>query len=315
MSYLVPLCRSLVVVALSSLAAALVLLKPCQTETSRGKKTWNREVTSSIGMKLVHIPPGTFTMGSPADEKDRGKDEQQHEVEITKDFWLGVHEVTQKQFKAVMGYNPSFFSTDGAGKAGEVQQYYRSAGGKAKVAGKSTEDYPVENVSWDEAVAFCRKLTAGEKASGRVYRLPTEAEWEYACRGGAPSYQAFHLGSALSSTRANFDGAHSSGGTDRSPYLERTCKVGSYEKNGFGLHDMHGNVWEWCSDWYGKDYYGTSPRRDPLGPSRGCLRVIRGGGWIDFDGVCRSASRYRYAPDYRRHNLGFRVALIPSDAR
>jgi formylglycine-generating enzyme required for sulfatase activity len=91
--------------------------------------------------------------------------------------------------------------------------------------------------------------------------------------------------------------------------------VGSYEKNELGLHDMHGNVWEWCSDWYGKHSYRKSPRRDPQGPSRGCLRVIRGGGWIDFDGVCRSASRYRYAPDYRRHNLGFRVALIPSDAR
>jgi formylglycine-generating enzyme required for sulfatase activity len=162
-------------------------------------KGWGKEVTNSIGMMLVRIPRGTFTMGSPVDEKDREPhdkgSEQQHEVEITKDFWLGVHEVTQKEFKAVMGYNPSFHSTDGEGKPG-VKYGWKPAGGKKMVA-RNTDDFPVENVSWDEAVDFCKKLSAREPKLGRLYRLPTEAEWEYACRGEAPSYQVFHFGDSL----------------------------------------------------------------------------------------------------------------------
>jgi formylglycine-generating enzyme required for sulfatase activity len=286
--------------------------KPGREEVAKG---WGKTVENSIGMTLVRIPKGTFTMGSPADEEKRRTDEAQHQVEITKDFWLGVHEVTQKEFKDVMGYNPSYFSIDGEGKTG--LRYFDSskpAGGKDKVAGKSTDDFPVENVSHEEAVEFCEKLTArvAEKRSGRKYCLPTEAEWEYSCRGGgSSSYQVFHFGNSLSSTQANFDGNYPYGSAGKGVYLERTCKVGSHGKNRFGVHDMHGNVWEWCSDWYDKDYYGKSPRRDPPGPSEGSLRVLRGGSWSRDGLSCRSADRSGREPADRDLDLGFRVALVP----
>lgn len=252
--------------------------------------------TNSIGMKLVRILAGTFKMGSPKDEEKRGSDEDRHEVEITKEFWLGVYEVTQGEYQRVMGKNPSYFSADG--------------GGKGRVKGLDTSRFPVECVTWQDAQAFCDKLSAlaEERKMGRKYRLPSEAEWEYACRGGASSYQIFHFGNSLSSTQANFDGNYPYGGADKGAYLERTCKVGSYKPNAFGLYDMYGNVWEWCSDWYGVDYYGKSPRRDPLGPSEGSSRVLRGGSWYNFGRFCRSAYRNRNTPGYRILNCGFRVA-------
>jgi formylglycine-generating enzyme required for sulfatase activity/serine/threonine protein kinase len=269
-------------------------------------KGWPREIVNSIGMKLVRIPPGTFLMGSPEGEKDRDPfaegAEEQHEVEIRQEFWLGVHEVTQKQFKAVMGYNPSCFSLDGQGKEG-VTYTWKPAGGKDK-APADTGNFPVENVSWDEAKEFCAKLSqrAEEKRPGRKYRLPSEAEWEYSCRGGAPSYQVFHFGDSLSSRQANFDGNRPYGGADKDTYLDRTCKVGSYEKNRFGLYDMHGNVREWCADWYASDRPGW--RRGRV--------AVRGGGWRSFGSFCRSAYRFWGTPVFRSRELGFRVALVPS---
>jgi formylglycine-generating enzyme required for sulfatase activity len=158
----------------------------------------------------------------------------------------------------------------------------------------------VENVSWNEAVEFCKKLSAlpGEEKRGRRYRLPSEAEWEYACRGESPSYQVFHFGNSLSSEQANFRGKEPYGGAAQGPWLERTCKVGSHQPNSFGLYDMHGNVWEWCADCYAK---GDE------------ARVRRGGCWIVFGDECRSATRRRRVPDDHRFNLGFRVVLVPSD--
>jgi formylglycine-generating enzyme required for sulfatase activity len=283
-----------------------------------------KPVVSSIGMRRVPIPAGKFLMGSPAGEKDRSDNEgPQHEVEITRGFHLGEKEVTQGQFKAVMGYNPSYFSKDGKGKKGlKYSDLSTPAGGKDKVSG-GTEDYPVENVSHDEAVEFCRKITEKDRKEGKIgrelkYRLPTEAEWEYSCRGGAPSYKVFHFGHSLSSRQANFDGNYPYGGAEKGPYLGRTCKVGSYEKNGYGLYDMHGNVWEWCADCYVEDYYyykigpATGPWRDPLGPYKGSDRVLRGGSWYDDGRNCRSAVRYWFAPEDRSRHYGFRVALVPS---
>jgi formylglycine-generating enzyme required for sulfatase activity len=248
-----------------------------------------KEITNSIGMKLMRIPRGSFLMGSPASEEGHNKDEAQHEVEIKNDFWLGAHEVTQAQYQKVMGKNPSYFSADG--------------GGKNSVREEDADEFPVDSVSYEDAVAFCKALSAraAEKKAGRVHRLPTEAEWEHACRGGASSYQVFHIGNALSSGEANFKFD-----------LGRTCKVGSYKPNAFGLHDMHGNVWEWCADWYDEDYYSKSPRRDPQGPTEGSLRVIRGGGWSSFGQGCRSALRSGVAPSGRNRSLGFRVALVPA---
>src|SRR5262245_29442913 len=202
-------------------------------------------VRNSIGITLALIPAGTFLMGSPQEEQRRSKDEDQHEVEITKPFYLAVFPVTQGQFRRVKGYNPSFFSSDGRGMEG-VEYAQAPAGGSDKVRELGgTDDFPVENVSWDEAVEFCRRLSAlePEMAAGRVYRLPTEAEWEYACRGGASGYHVFHYGSSLTSTQANFDGDYAYGAAP-GPYLGRTSKAGSYEPNAFGLFDMHGNVWE-----------------------------------------------------------------------
>jgi formylglycine-generating enzyme required for sulfatase activity len=276
-----------------------------------------KSFTNSIGMKLVLIPAGKFKMGSPKDEKDREGDEQQHEIQITKAFYLGAYEVTQKQFKQVMGYNPSYFSTDGKGKEG-VKYLVAPAGGKDKVKGLNTDDFPVENVSWEEATEFCKKLTAlaAEKKKGLKYRLPTEAEWEYSCRGGARSSKPFNVESkpsnSLSSKQANFNGNYPYGGADKGPYLDRTCKVGSYKPNGFGLHDMHGNVWEWCSDEYAQGYYAKSPRRDPPGPSDGLGRVARGGSWYYSGANCRSAHRGAAEPAARISYGGFRVAAVPS---
>jgi uncharacterized protein (TIGR02996 family) len=256
------------------------------------------EVVNSIGMRFALVPPGSFLMGSPEDEEGRYDDEgPQHDVEITRAFYLGVFPVTQAQWQTVMGNNPSFFSSSG--------------GGKRKVKGMNTDDFPVEQVSWEEAWDFLTKLALLEKEreQGRVYRLPTEAQWEYACRGGACSSTPFHHGNSLSSTQANFCGDRPYGGARKGPYLKRTCKVGSYRPNAFGLFDMHGNVHEWCQDWYDKDYYKVSPRRDPQGPSRGSYLVFRGGAWDCAAVYCRRASRTCLGPSDRSNSLGFRVAL------
>jgi uncharacterized protein (TIGR02996 family) len=251
-------------------------------------------LVNSVGMELALIPRGSFLLGSPRGEKDRSPEEgPRHEVEITRPFYLGVYPVTQRQYEQVMGTNPSHFRV---------------------VPGQDTSRFPVENVSWKKAVAFCKKLSdlPEEKRCGRVYRLPTEAEWEYSCRGGARSSSPFHYGASLSSTQANFDGRYPYRGGAEGPYLGRTTPVGSYKPNAWGLFDMHGNVWEWCSDWFDADYYKQSPRRDPPGPSEGSYRVIRGGYWAVSGRDCRSAVRCRGEPAIRGFNLGFRVALVLS---
>ena len=249
---------------------------------------WN----NSLGMPFALIPAGTFLMGSPESEEDRDDDEgPQHEVAITRPFSLGIHPITQEQYRKVMRKSPSYFT--------------RNKGGAA--------NHPVEQVSWEDAVEFCRKLTARpeEKAAGRAYRLPSEAEWEYACRGGANSSSPFFFGSSLSSAQANFDGNHPYGGAARGPYLERTTPAGSYRPNAFGLFDMHGNVWEWCADWYDVNYYKQSPRQNPQGPQNGSHRVLRGGSWYVNGLFCRSACRYRFEPGYRGYCFGFRVVCSP----
>jgi formylglycine-generating enzyme required for sulfatase activity len=228
-------------VFLSGLLLAPGLALPGLSEDGKGKKP-PREIENSIGMKLVLIPKGKFTMGSPRDEKGRNKDEEQHEVEITKAFYLGVYEVTQEQFEKVMGFNPSYFSARATGgKDTGYEDWSRPGGGKDKVKDLvNTGDFPVENVSWGEAVDFCKKLSAlpAEQRAGRRYRLPGEEEWEYACRGGASSHQVFHFGDSLSSGQANFRGAMPYGGAAQGSWLERTCRVGSYKPNAFGLYGM-----------------------------------------------------------------------------
>ena len=249
-------------------------------------------ILNAIGMELVLIPAGTFVMGSPDSEPGRDRDEgPRHEVRVTRPFYLGVYPVTQREYEAVTGTNPAHFN--------------RLQGGGP--------DHPVEQVSWEEARAFCARLSAlpAEQRLGRTYRLPTEAEWEYACRAAAPVPTIFHLGDSLSSRQANFDGNHPHGDASRGPCLGKTCKVGSYRANAFGLHDLHGNVWEWCADWYDEGYYRQSPAQDPQGPPGGAYRVVRGGSWHNVGAGCRSANRNRIRPGTRSSYLGFRVVAEP----
>jgi formylglycine-generating enzyme required for sulfatase activity len=261
-----------------------------------------REITNSIGMKLALIPAGTFLMGSPSGEEGRGSDEgPQHKVTITRPFYMGVYQVTQEEYERVVGSNPSHFSASG--------------GGKDKVKGKDTRRLPAENVSWDDAVEFCRRLSElpEDKRAGRLYRLPTEAEWEYSCRGGASDSKPFYFRqptSSLCSTQANFNGNGPYGGAPKGKYLERTTVVGNYEPNAFGLYDMHGNVWEWCADWYDENYYQFSPQDDPEGPKDGDRRVLRGGSWRYVGRDCRAADRSGVDPGGRGDGGGFRVVLV-----
>ncbi len=249
--------------------------------------------TNSIGMKLAYIPPGKFQMGSPQGEKERESvakgSELQHEVELTKGFYLGVYAVTQEEYETVMGKNPSWFCAD--------------SDGKDKVAGINTSRFPVESVNWEEAMEFCRKLSAKE---GKAYRLPSEAEWEYACRAGTTT--PFHYGETITTDQVNYDGNYPYGNGAKEVHRERTMKGGSLAPNAWGLFDMHGNVWQWCEDWYDKDYYNNSPRANPLNTKEGSARVLRGGCWNSFARDCRSAIRDRSEPSYRGSFVGFRVA-------
>jgi formylglycine-generating enzyme required for sulfatase activity len=248
-------------------------------------------------MKLALIPAGKFLMGSPANEAERNENEVQHEVTISRPFYLGVYEVTQAEFRKLMA---------GKVKRGAIFDEKRGGG----------PDYPIENILWNEAVAFCTALSnfPEEQKAGRRYRLPTEAEWEYACRAGTTT--PFNLGNSLSAKQANFNGNYPYGGGEKGPYLRQTSKVGSYPPNAWGLHDMHGNVAEWCSDYYDNDYYRNSPATDPRGPEKGVVptdyddfyRVIRGGCWLDEARACRSAYRFRAMPHDPYRLIGFRVA-------
>jgi formylglycine-generating enzyme required for sulfatase activity/outer membrane protein assembly factor BamB len=253
-----------------------------------------KHVTNSIGTKLVRIPAGEFLMGS-ADSDPGGREDErpQHRVRITRPFYLGAYEVTQAEYVTIMESNPSSFR--------------REALLKNAPDDLDCSRLPVDGVTWRQAVEFCLKLSnrPEEKAAGRVYRLPTEAEWEYACRAGTTT--AFHFGDSLSSTQANFNGAHPHGNAAKGPFLNRTAVVGSYEPNAFGLYDMHGNLNEWCLDRFDREYYRRSPTDDPRGPDAGTPRVIRGGDWYSDGRDCRSAFRYADIPDGKFYALGMRV--------
>ena len=230
---------------------------------------------NSIGMKFVYIKPATFMMGSPSNEPGRDNDEKQHRVTLTKGYYMQTTEVTQGQWKAVMGSNPSKFKGD---------------------------DNPVEYVSWNDAQEFIRQLN--QKEGGSKYRLPTEAEWEYACRAG--SDKAFANG-GISETGCGHDSNLNAMGWYCGNAGGKTHPVAQKKPNSWGLYDMHGNVYEWCQDWYGS--YPSGSVTDPTGPSSGRDRVLRGGSWNNIARNCRSADRLRGSPGIRYIPLGFRLAV------
>ena len=250
------------------------------------------EVTSSLEANFVRIPSGDFFMGSQRSETSRDSDEVQRKITIDA-FYIGKAEVTQKEWTLVMGSNPSHFKG---------------------------ENLPVENISWFDAVEYCNKRSLKEgltpaytidKTKGSVtwnkeadgYRLPTEAEWEYACRAGTTT--AFYTGGALHTDQANFDGMKAYNGV-KSGYKERSTDVKTYDPNPWGLFDMHGNVWEWCWDWYND--YNVGPQYNPDGAKTGVNRVMRGGGWNFYAQYLRSANRGSNLPSYRNYDLGLRLA-------
>lgn len=249
------------------------------------------------GIRLCWCPPGKFLMGSPRSEHERRPGEEQIEVTLSRGFWIGKFEVTQGQWRQIAGEFPGPFT------AGEGN------------------DFPVYTINFAEAESFCQKLTASGHASGELakeweFRLPTEAQWEYACRAGTTTATAF--GDKLSSRQANFQGKPYNGAAE-GPSLKRTAPVGSYPPNSWGLHDMHGNVFEWCRDWYhGHLPGGIDPdlhaAKDTATKSEdgGISRVRRGGCWADEGWPCRSAFRLRFEPERRHDHIGFRVVAVRS---
>ena len=243
--------------AISTLLAGLPLAHPPAERSDNPLP-----LTNSLGMRFARISAGSFRMGAT---NGGDFDEQPaHTVRISNDFFLGVYEVTQAEWQSVMGENPSWFSPTGAARA--------------DVGTRDTKRYPVDHVTWHEAVEFCRRLSdlPAEKQARRAYRLPTEAEWEFACRAGNTTN--FCTGNKLSPRQACF------GTTEPMP-------VGSFPPNAWGLCDMHGNVWEWCADWYDPGYFTRSPATDPTGPPEGTGKVIRGGAGNSPATHCRSSNR------------------------
>jgi formylglycine-generating enzyme required for sulfatase activity len=307
-----------------------LLAKPTMSaaEAAQIQKQWAEylgrpvKATNSLGMPLLLIPPGEFDMGSTSEEQawalaegKKNKEGQwhdervrtespRHRVKISKPFYLGMYVVTQGEYEKVMGVNPSAFNAKPMDSSAfhpplsAEERDLRGSAGK-KVAGKDTSRYPVETVIWEEAIQFCRRLSAmsAERAAKRVYRLPNEAEWEYACRAGT--------------TTRWYCGDDESGLVDVAWFQKNaggvTHPVGQKHANAWGLYDMHGNLWQWCADRFSPDYYAQSPLTDPTGPPTGNGRVLRGGTRGDRPALCRSAFRSYAGPADRGFDVGFRV--------
>ena len=249
-------------------------------ETRNGNLSFT--LPGGIPLELIHIPNGTFMMGSPSSEPGHYDNEIQHRVTLTKDFWLGKFLLTQEQYQAITKQDPSEFK--GATR-------------------------PVECVNWNDAKGYCDLLNnkfRGKLPAGYTFTLPTEAQWEYACRAGTTT--PFNFGSMLNGDKANCNGNYPYG-MGKGKYVEATTEVGKYAANAWGLYDMHGNVSEWCKDWY--EDYPRYAMFDPEGGASGQFRVLRGGTWCDYAGDCRSASRRAFVQMSRSHFAGFRVALVP----
>jgi formylglycine-generating enzyme required for sulfatase activity len=240
------------------------------------------DLNSTVAMDMLWVPSGTFTMGSPTTEAGRGTNEDEHNVTLTKGFYLGKYEVTQAQYEAVMTGNSNQLSA-------------------APSEWPNNPNRPVEKVSWDDAQIFLTRLNAAEQAAGRLpagwsYVLPTESQWEYACRAGTTT--AYSWGNSIATSNANYSNSG----------ISQTRDVGQYAANPWGFFDMHGNVWEWTADWH-QAAYPAGTVTDPTGPASGSRRVERGGSWHPTGTHLRSAERHNATPGTRNTNLGFRVGF------
>ncbi len=245
------------------------------------KNTQSRlqQIKSLSSMRMVHIEKGCFSMGSPVAETERADEEKAHTVCITRPFLMSAFEVTQAQWESIMGGNPAHFKDCGA-------------------------QCPIENISWQDIQIFIRKLN---KKSGLKFRLPTEAEWEYAARAGSTTPFAF--GHQLTTAQANYDGDHPYSGKAIGRDRKQPTAVGSLKANAWGLYDMHGNVMEVVADWHHLDYYSVSPKNNPKGPRTGSFRVRRGGSWRYGARFCRSSFRGRVRPEAKTSLMGFRLVM------
>jgi len=302
-------------IALAYIAVICYVIQPgCATNRASQLTKDSHPVirSSSTGMQLVAVEAGTFAMGSPPDEPERENNETQHQVTLTRPFYVGVYEVTQGEFTHVMGFNPSTV--------------------------RGSDRLPVETVTWFDAVSFCNRLSKldGLEAAYMVsniemegphitnavvrwisssagYRLPTEAEWEFACRAGTRT--PFSFGDTVTSDQANFDGLTPYNGGARGQFRKRTLEVDAFPANAFGLYQMSGNVFEWVWDYYAQ--YPTDPQRDPIGPEDGTLRVRRGGAYGSPGGHMRSAVRHGVPPRIPFFHMGFRAArsIVPTNPK
>jgi formylglycine-generating enzyme required for sulfatase activity len=301
------------------LAIVLALIGGLHTAWAEPPSAKPEIVENALGMKLVKIPAGEFVMGSPASEEGHTEIETQRKVRITKPFFLGQHEVTVGQFRkfaVATNYKTSLerdmkpgFGFEPSLDAIEILPKFTWQN-----TGFGTDEHPVVNLSWDDATAFCQWLSEKEKAT---YTLPTEAQWEYACRAGTTT--RFYCGETEDSLKgfanicdASFlskykNATWSIEWDDGHPF---SAPVGSLKPNSWGLHDMHGNAWEWCSDWYAADYYKSSPVDDPPGPKTGEIHIVRGGAFTNRNRFVRSADRNALKPGYRYNFTGFRVLRV-----
>ena len=288
------------------LAAFWFTRSESQESSSFQVETASPAITLDL-QNFVSIRGGTFTMGSPADEAEKQSDEKpQHQVRLS-DFYMGKYEVTVAEFRKFI--EESGYRTE-AEKANESRTWRHGVSGSVRPA--SEDNHPVVYVSWNDAVEYCKWLSF---KTGKKFRLPTEAELEYACRGGSTTITPFNTGYNLTTLQANYDGNYPYNNNQKGHYKENTVPVNSFAPNAWGLYNMHGNVWEWCRDWYDSNYYASCKSKgvvtNPENTATGSLRVIRGGGWSDDAGSCRSADRDRSAPDYRNDGVGFRLVFVP----
>jgi formylglycine-generating enzyme required for sulfatase activity len=254
----------------SNIACSIV---PDRTPTDGTQPS--KHFTNSLGIEFTWLSPGSFTMGSPKDEIQRDEDEVPHVVTLSRGFYMSTCLVTQEQWEKVMCNNPSEFRG---------------------------QNLPVENVSWHDCQQFINCL---KKKDMKPYRLPTEAEWEYACRAGSST--PFNCGATISTDQANYNGDYCYADGKKGVYRQKTTPVGVFPANAWGLFDMHGNVWQWCQDWYGD--YPEKNAVDPRGPMSGTRRVARGGAWFQVPALCRSAVHVGQEPNVRNYSIGFRLCF------